>query len=228
MATVGQIASTGYSSAATNAVNKEISDAKTEYSNLSKNKDLTYEELSKLQKEQKAKIAELEKKLSDAETDAISSIGSNTSNLLSGNTDTFSLFGNMSNSGQTGFDFFFGAKNTLASLSMVNSARQSIENRARTLSAEIKMDKMRGIDTSGKQEALSNLTSNVTLMNDNLTGNVNKALEKTKEDDSAPYKPIITKIKDQLTATQKELEKESKTMQEEANKKNGVSETEET
>lgn len=226
MATVSNSLS-GYSTSSYSSIQKELSNAKKEYSDISKNKNLTSEERTALQKEYKEKIETINDKLTAAENDAYSSASSSASSSLFGNSDTFSLFGNTSSS-DSGFDFFFGAKNTLSSLSMVNKARQGIENRARTLTAEIKMDKMRGIDTSGKEEALTNLTSNVTLMNDNLSNNVNKALSNDSSS-SETHTPIITKIKDQLKETQKSLDTEFEKYQEAANKKNGVTadETEE-
>lgn len=227
MATVGNVASTGYSASSYSSIQKELSDAKKEYADLSKNKNLTSEERTTMQKEYKDKIDSINDKLTAAEDEVYSSAssGSSSSNLLGGNMDSFSLFGNASG-GQTGFDFFFGAQNTLSSLSIVNKARQSIESRARTLTSEIKMDKMRGIDTSGKEEALTNLTANVSLMDNNLSSNVNKALSKEKANEVSST-PIITQIKDGLKTEQKKLDAEFKDYQTAANKKNGVTETEE-
>ena len=77
---------------------------------------------------------------------------------------------------QTGFDFFAGAGSSMATLKTINTARTGIENRARTLLSEIRMDQLRGVDTSHKRELLGNLTGNLEVMNKNLGSNIDKAM----------------------------------------------------
>lgn len=47
---------------------------------------------------------------------------------------------------------------------------------ARALSAEIALDKSKGLDTSAKQERLSNLTEKITILSDTLQSSAEKAL----------------------------------------------------
>jgi hypothetical protein len=97
----------------------------------------------------------------------LANVQNNVSGLFASNTDK----------NQTGFDFFFGAGASMQSLKTVNSARLGIEGRARNLLSEIRMDQLRGRDTSMKREQLANLTESVSIMNKNLGNNVDRALQ---------------------------------------------------
>lgn len=120
-----------------------------------------------------------------------------------------SLSTNNNDRNQTGMDFFFAAGSSMASITTMNSARQGIENRARTLLSEIRMDQLRGVDTTHKREQLDALTGNLDIMNKNLDNNIGKALETQKPREAAT--PIIDRINAQLKSIQ---EKEEKKVQE--------------
>jgi hypothetical protein len=117
----------------------------------------------------------------------------------------FSSLGNNNDRNQTGMDFFFGAGASMASVKTMNSARLGIESRARTLVSEIRMDQLRGLDTSSKREQLGALTGNLEIMNKNLGGNIERAMEPGKEREAAT--PIIDRINAQLKAIQEKEEK---------------------
>ncbi|MCL2019421.1 MAG: hypothetical protein FWG70_06620 [Oscillospiraceae bacterium] len=118
---------------------------------------------------------------------------------------TAALFTTNTDKNQTGFDFFFGAGSSLAMVKTMNSARLGIENRARALLSEIRMDQLRGVDTSLKREQLSNLTGNLDIMNKNLGNSIDKATTAPKPKESAPA--VIDKINAGLEAAQKREEK---------------------
>jgi hypothetical protein len=120
-----------------------------------------------------------------------------------------SLSTNNNDRNQTGMDFFFGAGSAMSSVHTMNSARLGIENRARTLLSEIRMDQLRGADTSHKREQLEALTGNLDIMNRNLDSNIGRALEPSKPREAAT--PIIDRINAQLKSIQ---EKEEKKVQE--------------
>jgi len=121
----------------------------------------------------------------------------------------FSSLGSNNDKNQTGMDFFFGAGSAMSSVQTMNSARLGIENRARTLLSEIRMDQLRGVDTTSKREQLEALTGNLDIMNKNLDNNIGKALDPSKPREAAT--PIIDKINAQLKSIQ---EKEEKKVQE--------------
>jgi len=117
------------------------------------------------------------------------------------------LFASLGNTdkNQTNMDFFFGAGSSLSSVKTINSARLGIESRARTLLAEIRMDQLRGVDTSYKREQLDNLTGNLTVMNKNLGNNIDKAMAEPKAKEAKPA--IIDKINAGLKVVQEKEEK---------------------
>jgi len=179
-----------------NAARAEISELRKKMAENNKDNSLTAEQRTEKNKEINAQI--------DALNDKISSGGVNMSAANVGSTNF--LFGNNRDQNQTGFDFFFGAGASLDSLRTVNSARLGIEGRARNLMAEIRMDQMRGRDTSFKQEQLSNLTGNLDIMNKNLASGVDRALAEPKaKQANAPSH--IDRINAQLKAMQQKEEK---------------------
>jgi hypothetical protein len=132
------------------------------------------------------------------------------------------LFSFNSDKNETGFDFFFGAGSSLQSVKTINSARLGIESRARTLLSEIRMDQLRGVDTTHKREQLGALTGNLEIMNKNLGNNIDKAMEPSKPRESAT--PIIDKINAQLKSMQ---EAEAKKVQEKYGEREAPKEAEE-
>jgi hypothetical protein len=129
----------------------------------------------------------------------LSSIANSQSGLFS------SLSANNNDRNQTGMDFFFAAGSSMASVQTMNSARLGIENRARTLLSEIRMDQLRGLDTSHKREQLGALTGNLDIMNKNLDNNIGRAMEGPQKREAAT--PIIDRINSQLKSIQEAEEK---------------------
>ncbi|MDR2532592.1 MAG: hypothetical protein LBC82_07100 [Oscillospiraceae bacterium] len=136
-------------------------------------------------------------------------------------TGLFTSLGDNNDRNQTGMDFFFGAGASMASVKTMNSARLGIENRARTLLSEIRMDQLRGVDTSLKREQLSALTGNLDIMNKNLGNNIDKAMESPKPRTAAT--PIIDRINADLVKMQ---ERESVRVQEKWGAREAPEETE--
>ncbi|GHV46678.1 hypothetical protein FACS189499_02450 [Clostridia bacterium] len=174
------------------------------------------------------------KSLSDKDKEKLSAVlsevASNTGNIidslggLSGKSN--SLFGSKNSGGN--FDFIdfgglLGGSGDLAYLQAVNKGRITIENKARTLTSEIAMDKIRGNDTSSKADQLNNLAGNLDIMDKTLQKNINTAIGKTSEtttsaDGTAPIKydtaakakepSVISRIREDLAANQKKLDAE--------------------
>lgn len=204
MATINSMMNSTYStqSKTASSAKSDIKDLQQKMSDLDRNSSLSSTERAEQKKNYQAQIDTLKSSIKEETDSQVQSISSNSSNLVS------SMFGSSGNAsaGQTGFDFFFGASASLSSLKAVNTARMNIENRARTLTSEIAMDKMRGIDISGKQESLANLTANLTVMDSSLSNNINSALDSEPKATEKTYKPVIEKINDSLASNQAKLD----------------------
>ncbi|MCL2035923.1 MAG: hypothetical protein FWG83_00860 [Oscillospiraceae bacterium] len=155
-------------------------------------------------KEYREKMTALKDREVDARNMAISA-GINAANNASG------LFGYLNHGGNFGGNqgiwgsgvfsgadsaVFIGARSELSTLQALNSARIGIENRARTLVGEIGRDRARGMDVSDRQEALSNLTGNLDILNKNLSGSIDKALATGNKD--GKFVDVVGRIRDSL------------------------------
>ena len=121
----------------------------------------------------------------------------NSANLVS------SMLG-MSSDNASDLSMFFGTD--LTSIKALYGATLSVQNEARTLAAEIRMDKIRGVDTSDKEAKLSNLNDSVSFLDKTVSSKIDGALaDKSLDMDS---RSVIDQIKDDLKANQKKLDKE--------------------
>lgn len=102
------------------------------------------------------------------------------------------------------FSAFFG--NDLSSVRALMNAYTIAQNDARTLAAEIRLDKIRGNDTSDKEARLANLSENTALLNKSLNSSIDNLLSNEKTDKDT--KLVIDKIKDDLKTNQSKLDKE--------------------
>ena len=211
MATINNMMSANRVSSNSSSRN-ELNKLRKDLNDLSKDKSLTSEQLTEKRKEYTEKIDALTKEIAE-ERDASMAAAQN-------NMGSFMGFGNF-DSNQTGFDFIFGANAAMTNLLAVNSARLGIESRARSLLSEIRMDQMRGRDTSMKREALANLTENLSVMNKNLGNNIDNALKEPGPGREANAPSVISRINAENKKTQ---EAEEKKVQE----KYGERKTEET
>lgn len=102
------------------------------------------------------------------------------------------------------FSPFFGTD--LSTVKIVASSSMQTQKEARLLASEISLDKIRGNDTSDKEERLSNMSANVSILNKGLNQRIETILadENTDHDTRA----IIDKINDQLADSQKKLDSE--------------------
>lgn len=163
----------------------------------------------------------------DEKQEKLESINNEISRAASTQSVAMSTKGNLVSSmlgvpdnGDDGFGnagFFFGTGYTLANVKSLYSASKTIEKEARVLSAQIAVDKIRGLDTADKQEKLANLTENVNILNNNLSSQIESALA-DKEADKETLS-VIGQIKEELEANQKELDKEFGTASETADEK---------
>lgn len=124
--------------------------------------------------------------------------------------EVISLFGSLSGSGDstnstdTLSGILFGASSSYQNVLAINKARVTIEKEARTLYSEIQLDKARGITSADKQTKLSNLTSNLSILDSNLSNNIDSALEEVKADEEKLS--VIDKIKQSLEANKTKTE----------------------
>ena len=102
------------------------------------------------------------------------------------------------------FSAFFG--NNLGAVRALMSANTIAQNDARTLAAEIRLDKIRGNDTSDKEERLANLTESSSILNKSLNSRIDDIL--SDENTDKDTRSVIDRIKDQLKANQQKLDKE--------------------
>ena len=99
---------------------------------------------------------------------------------------------------------FFGSD--LKSIKTLYSATLSVQKEARTLAAEVRLDKIRGVDTSDKETKLANLNDSVSFLDKTVSSKIDNALaDKNLDMDS---RSVIDRIKDELEANQKKLDKE--------------------
>lgn len=102
------------------------------------------------------------------------------------------------------FSNFFGTD--ISTVRTLMSANMQTQKEARVLASEISLDKIRGNSTADKEERLSNMSANLNISNNSLNSKINNILadEKTDRDTRA----VIDRIKDDLAAEQKKLDKE--------------------
>ena len=101
-------------------------------------------------------------------------------------------------------NMFFGTD--LTAIKSLYNATLSVQKEARTLAAEIRIDKIRGVDTSDKEAKLANLNDSVTFLDTTISSKIDSALsDNTLDMDS---RSVIDRIKDDLEANQKKLDKE--------------------
>jgi hypothetical protein len=95
---------------------------------------------------------------------------------------------------------FFESGGQLSELQAMNSARIGIENRARSLVGEIARDRAMGRDVSDRQEALSNLTGNLNILNRNLSNNIDRALSENGGGRDANTADVLGRIRDTIAS----------------------------
>lgn len=164
-------------------------------------------------------INKISEKISDIESDSsksdeykqkqidkLSSQLSTASNVQANIANASSLInGMLGKTDVVDFSYFFGSGDISTIRTLMNANMQT-QKEARVLASEISLDKIRGCDTSDKEEKLSNMSANMSISNNALNSKINNVLadEKTDRDTRA----IIDRIKDSLAAEQKKLDKE--------------------
>ncbi|MCH5199679.1 MAG: hypothetical protein J1F60_01875 [Oscillospiraceae bacterium] len=110
----------------------------------------------------------------------------------------------ISNDDASDLSMFFGSD--LTSIKALYNATLSVQKEARTLAAEVRLDKIRGVDTSDKEAKLANLNDSVSFLDKTVSSKIDNALsDKSLDMDS---RSVIDQIKDDLKANQKKLDKE--------------------
>lgn len=102
------------------------------------------------------------------------------------------------------FSAFFG--NNLSSVRALMKANSIAQNDARTLAAEIRLDKIRGNDTTDKEKKLANLTESTSILNKSLNSRIDTIL--SDENTDKDTRSVIDKIKADLDANQEVLDKQ--------------------
>ena len=110
----------------------------------------------------------------------------------------------MSAANTSDLNMFFGSD--LTSIKTLYSATLTVQKEARALAAEIRLDKIRGVDTSDKEAKLANLNDSVSFLDKSITSKIDNAL--ADKNTSSDSRSVIDKIKDELEANQKKLDKE--------------------
>ncbi|MDE6579124.1 MAG: hypothetical protein K2K41_01140 [Ruminiclostridium sp.] len=159
------------------------------------------EQLSDLESDTTKTDAQKEKQVAK-----IKSAMSAAANVSANIANASSLIGGMLGMNTDSSDFSALLGNDVSSMRLLLSASNQSQKEARVLASEIQLDKIRGLDTSDKEEKLSNLSSSISVMNNSLSSRINSALADEKTDKDT--RSVIDKIKDQLAENQKKLDKE--------------------
>ena len=110
----------------------------------------------------------------------------------------------MSAADTSDLNMFFGSD--LTTIKSLYNATLSVQKEARTLAAEVRLDKIRGVDTSDKEAKLANLNDSVSFLDKTVSSKIDSALsDKNLDMDS---RSVIDRIKDDLKDNQKKLDKE--------------------
>ena len=141
------------------------------------------------------------------EVDRLSSQISSVSAQLTSSYNSASLVTSMlgmSSDDTSDLNMFFGSD--LTTIRSLYNATLSVQKEARTLAAEVRLDKVRGVDTSDKEAKLANLNDSVSFLDKTVSSKIDNALaDKDLDMDS---RSVIDQIKDGLKANQKKLDKE--------------------
>ena len=143
----------------------------------------------------------------EKETDRLSSQLDSVSARLTASYNSASLVTNMLGmpaANTSDLNMFFGSD--LTSIKTLYGATLTVQKEARILAAEVRLDKIRGVDTSDKEAKLANLNDSVSFLDSTISSKIDNALaDKNTNSDS---RSVIDKIKDDLAANQKKLDKE--------------------
>lgn len=193
-------ASNAYSS--TSSSSSTLDSLKNELSSVSSDTSLDDDE-------KQEKLSEINSKISSLSSSSKSSSSADLSSMIGGfNSDLMNgMLGNGDGFGTEEINnFFFNTNSTLSALAINYKSSVSIQNQARSLASEIALDKARGVDTSEKQEKLTNLTENVSILNKSLENDISSAL--SDETTSTADISVIDEIKKSLEQYAKEAKKE--------------------
>ena len=143
----------------------------------------------------------------EKETDRLNSRLDSVSSRLAADYNSASLVTNMlgmSAANTSDLNMFFGSD--LTAIKSLYSATLTVQKEARILAAEVRLDKIRGVDTSDKEAKLANLNDSVSFLDKSVTSKIDNAL--ADKNTSSDSRSVIDKIKDDLAANQKKLDKE--------------------
>ena len=188
MSSINSLMNSGSSSVNGNSV------AGTSLNRLSEQLTELEEDTTKSDEYKEKQVAKIKSQMSQAAS--ISANIANAGNLING------MLGNNPDSSSS--SAFFG--NDVSTMRLLLNASNQSQKEARVLASEIRLDKARGLDTSDKEEKLSNMSANIKIMNNNLSSRINSAL--ADEETDSDTRSVIDKINDQLAENQKKLDKE--------------------
>ena len=158
------------------------------------------------------RLTELEKNdysdgYKEKETDKLSGQLDSVSAKLAASYNSASLVTNMlgmSAANTSELSMFFGSD--LTAIKSLYSATLTVQKEARILAAEVRLDKIRGVDTSDKEAKLANLNDSVSFLDSTISSKIDNALADKKTNSDS--RSVIDRIKDDLAANQKKLDKE--------------------
>ena len=136
--------------------------------------------------EAKARAHELEEKKKEEEKAKEKRQEEN--DKLMGNTRHTSRDGDTAHISKAGMQAIIEADKAIDNVEQTNGIRTSITDQSRILETEIKIDKMRGVDTSKKENDLADMHDHIAALSENVNEqitNINKAMKEDpdKEDD---------------------------------------------
>lgn len=203
MSTVNNMLGSSYDSTTmSTSTSKKLSSLQSELSSVSSSTTL-----SDTQKQEK--LDKINKEISSIQTASATMSNSNAASssalmsamLGSGGSDTGGASSDLVSA-------IFSSSATLTNIKTLYSCSNDIKNQARTLAGEIAVDKARGVDTTDKQAKLTNLTSNVSIVDKSLKSKVNTALETVSKSDTETIS-VIDEIKKSLEAGEKTAKAEA-------------------
>ena len=200
MSTVTSMISAGVSGVSGSSYTSSSSSASATLDKLSQELVKVRSSTTLTDEEKQEQLNSINEKISDL-------VSTQTSSASSGSNIVSSMLGQKEdNTDKCDFSFFFGSGYTLANVKSLASASRKIESEARILTGEIAVDKIRGLDTSDKEEKLTNLTANVSILNQNLASQIESALADEGADQETLS--VIGQINEELKANQEKLDKE--------------------
>jgi hypothetical protein len=169
MATINNMIGGNFNSIANRASQNQMNELRNSF----RNNELTSQEYREQMEELRGQREDLRTAAAEAGLNAANNVADLFSYMNNGGSNQG---GGIWGAGTFDQSIFTNAGSQMSQLQAMNSARIGIEGRARELVNEIGRDRAMGRDVSDRQEALSNLTGNLDILNRNLSNSIDRAL----------------------------------------------------